>query len=145
MPWIEQAGAPTFDVFVVGAHLPGQPLEREMTSRGARYLGAAWTTPAYRLYALETTPPKPGLVYSPGHGSTIEGGLWRLSPAALASFLEQLPAPMTIGRVELGDGRVWSGSVVSLVHSTVRGISVSSPDNCGIWDEMLHAVETHTS
>ena len=76
-----------------------------MTSRGARYLGAAWTTPDYRLYALETTPPKPGLVHSLGNGSTIEGGIWRLSPAALGSFLERLPSPMTLGRVELGDGR----------------------------------------
>lgn len=134
-PWIEQVGAPTVDVFVVGAHLPGQPLEHEMTSRGARYLGAAWTTPDYRLYALETTPPKPGLVYSPGRGSTIEGGIWRLSPAALGSFLEQLPKPMTLGRVELGDGRGVVGFGCS-PHVLEGAQDVTEFGcGCGIWDE----------
>ncbi|GAA3710088.1 allophanate hydrolase [Gordonia hankookensis] len=104
-PWIEAAGAPTTDLFVVGAHLPGQPLEHELRSRGARFVGFDRTARGYRLYALDTTPPKPGLVADPGVESAIDGGIWRLSPAALASFLSELPEPMTLGSVELSHGR----------------------------------------
>ncbi|RPA06185.1 allophanate hydrolase [Gordonia sp. OPL2] len=104
-PWIEAAGAPTKDLFVVGAHLPGQPLEHELRSRGARFVGPARTAPGYRLFALDTTPPKPGLVATPGTDSVIDGGVWRLSPTALASFLGELLEPMSLGSVELSDGR----------------------------------------
>ncbi|MFT4307013.1 MAG: allophanate hydrolase, partial [Microbacterium sp.] len=49
--------------------------------------------------------PKPGLVRVGDTGRAIEGELWRLAPAALGELLAQLPAPMTLGAVELGDGR----------------------------------------
>ena len=50
------------DLLVVGAHLSGQPLNHELLAAGATLLGPAATAPAYRLYALDTRPPKPGLV-----------------------------------------------------------------------------------
>jgi allophanate hydrolase len=49
-------------VVVVGAHLSGQPLNWQLTTRGGRLLAATETAPVYRLYALPTDPPKPGLV-----------------------------------------------------------------------------------
>lgn len=108
-PWIETAGADFVDLFVVGAHLPGQPLELELAGHGARYLGGASTSPAYRLYALDTVPPKPGLVHSPIGGGEITGGVWRVPAAAFASFVRTLPSPMTVGSVELSDGRAMTG------------------------------------
>lgn len=108
-PWIESAGAAFVDLFVVGAHLPGQPLEHELTGRGARYLGGASTSPAYRLYALDTVPPKPGLVHSPIGGEEITGGVWRVPAAGFATFVRALPSPMTVGSVELSDGRTMTG------------------------------------
>ena len=36
---------------------------------------------------------------------SIGGELWRMSAAALGTFLAELPAPMTLGRVRLADGR----------------------------------------
>ncbi|MBA4021550.1 MAG: allophanate hydrolase [Gordonia sp.] len=108
-PWIEAAGAPYADVFVVGAHLPGQPLEHEMTGRGARYLGPDCTAPAYELYALSTTPSKPGLVRSSESGASITGGVWRLPAAELSSFLAALPEPMMLGSVTLADKRSMIG------------------------------------
>jgi allophanate hydrolase len=53
---------PDVDLLVVGAHLSGQPLNHELLAAGGTLLGPAATTPAYRLYALDTQPPKPGLV-----------------------------------------------------------------------------------
>jgi allophanate hydrolase len=50
------------DLLVVGAHLSGQPLNHELLAAGGTLLGPAATAPAYRLYALDTQPPKPGLV-----------------------------------------------------------------------------------
>jgi allophanate hydrolase len=98
-----RAGA---QLLVVGAHMTGGPLNHELTRRGGRLIAAALTAPSYRLYALSTTPPKPGLVRVPGAGggASIEGELWALPEAGLASLLQELPSPMTFGRVRLADG-----------------------------------------
>ena len=53
---------PTLQVAVVGAHLAGQPLNWQLIDGGARLVAATRTAPCYRLHALATTPPKPGLV-----------------------------------------------------------------------------------
>jgi allophanate hydrolase len=91
---------------VVGAHLRGQPLNRELTSRGARFVRAARTADCYRLYALPgTTPPKPGMVrVAPGGGSPIELEVWALSPAAWGEFVGGIPSPLGIGTLALEDG-----------------------------------------
>jgi len=93
---------------VVGAHLRGQPLNTQLTSRGARFIRETRTAPGYRLYALpNTTPAKPGLVRAPGFdGPGIELEVWSLSQAAFGSFVAEVPAPMVIGSVELADGSV---------------------------------------
>lgn len=93
------------DLAVFGAHLRGQPLNGELQELGARFVSQIETAPTYRLYALNTTPPKPGLVEDVSGGAAISGELWRLSPAMLGRFLASLPAPMTLCRVRLSDGR----------------------------------------
>lgn len=103
--WPEIAGAPTVELAVFGAHMRGGPLTHELSDRGARWVGEVATTANYRLVALDTTPPKPGLVRDPASGRVIEGESWRLSPQALGEFLAALPSPMMLGRVELSDGR----------------------------------------
>ena len=100
------------DLLVVGAHLSGQPLNHELLEAGGTLLGPAATAPAYRLYALDTQPPKPGLVRvgplpaAPATaGASIAGEVWRLPATGLARFMTGLAAPMAIGRVGLDDGR----------------------------------------
>ncbi len=95
---------PGSDLAVFGAHLTGQPLNSQLTDRGARFSGAISTAPDYRLYALQTSPPKPGLVPR-DNGQSIRGELWRLTRSGLGSFLAELLPPMTLGRVRLDDGR----------------------------------------
>lgn len=104
LPW-PATQAETAELFVVGAHLPGQPLEHELTGRGARWRGPASTAASYGLRVLDTTPPKPGLVRTGPDGAAIVGGTWLLGRGALGDFLAELPGPMSLGAVTLADGR----------------------------------------
>jgi allophanate hydrolase len=96
----------TIPVLVVGAHLSGMELNHQLTELGAALIGVARTATSYRLYALSTSPPKPGLVRAEvGRGASIAGELWALSPAALGRFVAALPQPMVLGKVELDNGQ----------------------------------------
>ncbi len=90
---------------VVGAHLSGQPLHRELVELGARLELATRSGPHYRLYALAgTVPAKPGLVRVSSGGSSIELEVYRLDAAAFGQFVAQVGAPLGIGNVELEGG-----------------------------------------
>ncbi|CAM5658527.1 allophanate hydrolase [Streptomyces canus] len=89
---------------VVGAHLTGQPLNPQLLALGARLDRTTTTAPVYRLHALRTTPPKPGLVHVGEGGAAIEAEVWRLPAEGLGRLLTALPRPMTLGRVQLADG-----------------------------------------
>ncbi|MGV9362432.1 allophanate hydrolase [Amycolatopsis sp. NPDC003731] len=96
-------------IVVVGAHLRGQPLNHELTSRGGRFVSAVSTAAAYRLYALDTVPPKPGLVRVASGGVSVAAEVWDLPPAGFGSFVAGIPAPLAIGKLELADGTRVSG------------------------------------
>jgi allophanate hydrolase len=91
---------------VVGAHLRGQPLNHQLTSRRAHFVRATRTSPHYRLYALANTqPPKPGLRrVAEKLAQGIELEIWALDEAAFGSFVAEIPAPLGIGTLELEDG-----------------------------------------
>jgi allophanate hydrolase len=93
-------------VAVVGAHLTGQPLNRELTSRGARLIRTCRTAPGYRLYALQnTTPPKPGLVRDEAFAGTgVEVEVWAIPEHEFGGFVAGVPAPLGIGTATLEDG-----------------------------------------
>jgi len=110
----ERFANPGVELFVVGAHLTGQPLNRQLVAAGGTLVGPARTAAAYRLHALETVPAKPGLVrVAPGgEGASIAGELWRLPAAGLGTFLAAIPAPMALGKISLVDGREVTGFLV---------------------------------
>ena len=91
------------DLLVVGAHLSGQPLNHELLATGGTLVRARATAPCYRLFALDTAPPKPGLVRQAEGGESIAGEVWRLPAAGFARFMAGLAPPMTVGRVCLDD------------------------------------------
>ena len=99
---------------VVGAHLSGQPLNWQLTQRGGRLLRRCRTHPDYRFYALKnTTPLKPGLVWSPGfEGPGIEVEVWALPADTVGSFVDGVPAPLAIGTLRLEDGSLAKGFLV---------------------------------
>ncbi len=85
---------------VCGAHLSGA--WRMETTR---------TAPHYRLYALPGGPPlRPGLVREPDSG-TIEVEVWAVPADRLGGFLQAVPAPLGLGKVELEDGRWETGFI----------------------------------
>jgi allophanate hydrolase len=102
------------ELAVVGAHLSGLPLNRELTERGARYLRTVPTEPDYRLYALRGGPPqRPGLLrVAAGEGGAIETEVWALPPAAFGAFVAGIPAPLGIGTLRLADGTAPKGFLV---------------------------------
>jgi hypothetical protein len=97
---------------VAGAHLSGQPLNHQLTGRGAVLVATTTTSAEYRLVALPTGPPKPGVVRVADGGAAIEVEVWELSEAAFGSFVAGLPQPMAIGKVALADGSLVSGFLV---------------------------------
>lgn len=98
-------------IAVVGAHLSGMPLNHDLTGPGGVKLSATTTAPGYRLYALPgTVPPKPGLIFDPGHvGPGIAVEVWALPAAAFGTFVAAIPAPLGIGKLTLADGSAVSG------------------------------------
>lgn len=97
---------------VAGAHLSGQPLNHQLTDRGADLVETTTTSADYRLFALATSPPKPGVVRVAAGGATLAVEIWRLSESAFGSFVAALPRPMAIGTVTLRGGAEVSGFLV---------------------------------
>ncbi|MFJ2235979.1 allophanate hydrolase [Streptomyces sp. NPDC087859] len=100
---------PQTQLAVVGAHLSGQPLNPQLLALGARLDRTTTTAPVYRLHALRTTPPKPGLEHVGEGGAAVEAEVWRLPAEGLGRLLATLPRPMTLGSVKLADGSAVPG------------------------------------
>ena len=98
-------------IAVAGAHLTGEPLNYQLTTRDGRFIRNAKTAPSYHLFALPgTSPSKPGLVRVGAEtGRSIDLEVWELPVAEFGSFLKEIPSPLTIGMIHLSDGRVVKG------------------------------------
>lgn len=94
------------EIAVVGAHLTGMPLNRELADAGGRLVRAGLTASAYRLFVLpDTVPAKPGLIHEPGHaGAGIAIEVWSLPADGFGRFVSKIPAPLGIGKIALQDG-----------------------------------------
>ncbi|MEU4415462.1 allophanate hydrolase [Nocardia salmonicida] len=126
-PLLVETGVP---LAVFGAHLRGQPLHWQLEQLGARFAGEITTTDAYRLTALDTTPPKPGLVrHGDGQGAPILGELFLVSPAGLGRFLAELPPPMALTSIDLSDGR----AVVGFACSYDAAVAATDITRFGSW------------
>ena len=112
---------------VVGAHLSGQPLNHQLTERGARLLRSARTSPHYRLYALPgTQPPKPGLVRAgSGAGANIDLEVWAVPSESVGSFIAGVASPLAIGTIELEDGSQVHGFICE-GHAVAGAEDISS-------------------
>ena len=97
-------------VAVCGAHLQGQPLNPQLTSRGARLVLRTRTAPQYRLYALPDGK-RPGLARVAHGGAAIEVEVWDMPGSELGSFVNGIPAPLGIGRTLLADGSSVAGFI----------------------------------
>ncbi len=98
------------EMVVIGAHLSGMPLNRDLVALGGTFRRAIDTAPDYRLHALPGGPPaRPGLVRVAEGGAAIAAEVWSLPPAGFGHFVDGIPAPLGIGRVRLADGTAPAG------------------------------------
>jgi allophanate hydrolase len=126
-------------IAVVGAHLSGMPLNGELRTLGARLIGPAMTAPDYKLYALAgTRPAKPGMLrVAEGKGASIALEVWALPAAGFGSFVNAIPAPLSIGSLRLADGSSVKGFLVeALAVDGARDISAF-----GGWRAFVTAAE----
>ena len=102
------------EIAVVGAHLSGLPLNRELVELGASFSREVETTPDYRLFALPgSSPPKPGLLrVGEGAGAAIKAEVWTLDHAGFGAFVAKIPAPLGIGTIRFKDGNSVKGFLV---------------------------------
>ena len=99
------------ELAVVGAHLSGMPLNYQLTDRGGVLSEQTQTAATYQLFALAgATPAKPGLIRH-SDGRAIEVEVWRIPSARFGEIVNEVPAPLGIGNVELADGR-WVKSFI---------------------------------
>jgi allophanate hydrolase len=96
------------ELAVVGAHLTGQPLNSQLTQRGARLKKSCRTASGYRLYALAgSKPPKPGLARDDQfQGAGIEVEVWTIPEDQFGSFVAEIPEPLGVSNVTLDSGEL---------------------------------------
>lgn len=130
-------GAAQVQLAVVGTHLGGMPLSRQLAERGGRLLRTTLTAPLYRLYELKNAePPQPGLVRVPeGQGVGIEVEIWSMPVDHLGHFVAAIPSPLGIGRLLLADGGEVSGLLCE-PHAVAGATDISA---AGRWKALVAA------
>jgi allophanate hydrolase len=107
-----RADAGKIEIAVVGAHLTGLPLNKDLVALGGTYLRDVTTTPDYALYALPgTVPPKPGLLRV-ASGTSIAAEIWALDSRGFGEFVNTIPSPLGIGTLTFSDGTSAKGFLV---------------------------------
>ena len=96
-------------IAVCGLHKKGRALESQLTELGGEFVEHARTSKNYRLYKLNTTPVKPGLIKSTGMGNNIEVDVYTLAKNKFGRFFEQVKSPLVLGDVELESGEIVKG------------------------------------
>ena len=143
-PWLLEQGGTTLltaspdriELAVIGAHLSGMPLNRQLVELGGVFARAVRTVAAYRLYALGGMPAKPGLLRChPSDGRAIEAEIWSLTPEAFGRFVASVPPPLSIGTLHMEDGSAVKGFLVEA--EAVRDATDIS--RFGGWRGYLHS------
>ena len=113
------------ELAVVGAHLSGMPLNYQLTNRGGVLSEQTQTAATYQLFALSgSTPAKPGLKRH-DEGRSIAVEVWRIPKARFGEIVNEVPAPLGIGNVELADGR-WVKSFICEEYGFEGGTDVTA-------------------
>jgi allophanate hydrolase len=124
-------------VAVIGAHLSGMPLNRELVALGGAFGRRVRSAPDYRLFALaDATPAKPGLLRCrDGEGRAIEAEIWTLPPEGFGRLVASVPPPLSIGTLRLEDG----SSVKGFLAEAEAVRSASDISHFGGWRAYLQS------
>ncbi len=131
--WLAESSTPAsrpgeFQLAVCGAHLSGQPLNKDLRALGAVLVESSRTSHDYRLYALPDGK-RPALIRDPGNGQSIEVEVWSLPDKNVAAFLRTVAPPLGIGTVELIDGR----QTASFIAEPVATLDARDITSFGGW------------
>ncbi|KAL4937275.1 hypothetical protein BDV06DRAFT_203267 [Aspergillus oleicola] len=130
---------------VVGAHLSGFPLNKDLVIRGATLVRPAVTAPCYQLYKLQSQPQsavmKPGLKRVASGGSAVEVEIWDMPRAQFGSFLETVKGPLGIGSIELDDEQ-WVHGFICEPEGLVGAMDITS---YGGWRAYIQSISSSTS
>lgn len=111
-----EIGDDEIGVALVGAHMAGLPLNKDVQGLGGRFVRAGHTAPNYKFYALAGGPPKrPGLIKVKEDGAQIALEVWAMPKENFGAFMQTIPAPLGIGSVELEDGNQVNGFICEAI------------------------------
>lgn len=109
---------------VCGLHKRGRALTYQLEELGADYVETTRTARKYKLYELDTIPKKPGLMRTAKEGNAIEVDLYELPIVQFGNFMRHVQNPLTIGDIELVDGRVVKGFLCQ-EYAVENGIDIT--------------------
>jgi len=101
----------TIPVIVCGAHMQGLALNWQLTERGGKFVEKTKSAKAYRMFVIEGTIKRPGMIRDDSAGSEIDIEIWQVPKSEFGSFVAAIPEPLGIGKVETEDGRWLPGFI----------------------------------
>lgn len=137
---VTEAGSVSFSdsipLIVCGAHLDGLALNWQLSERGAKLLEKLTSAESYRMFVIEGSPQRPGLIRDENNGKAIDIEIWQIAKNEFGSFVAGIPAPLGIGKVETSDGRWLPGFICeAYAVATARDIS-----ELGGWRQYLSSL-----
>ncbi|MGY4690723.1 allophanate hydrolase [Salibacterium sp. K-3] len=129
LPERTQNRRPGTPVAVCGLHMRGFELEYQMREHGASFLREDRTAPVYQMLKLPGPPAKPGLVRRQEGGASIHVEIWEIPLDQLGPFTATVPAPLTIGTLELESG----GSVPGFLCESYAAAAAEDITEAGSW------------
>lgn len=112
------------------------PRNHELVALDASYRTTAFTGPFYRLFDLDDGTARPGLIRDDESGASFEVEVWQMPPASFGRFVDSVAPPLSIGTVELADGRRVNGFLCE-EHATRQATEVTGHDG---WRDYRAAV-----
>ncbi|MFW2371840.1 MAG: amidase family protein, partial [Gammaproteobacteria bacterium] len=98
-------------IIVCGAHLDGLALNWQLRERGAQLQETTTSADCYRMFVIEGSPQRPGLIRDEPNGRAIDIEIWKIPEAEFGGFVANISAPLGIGKVETIDGRWLPGFI----------------------------------
>ena len=123
------------DIAVCGAHMEGLSLNWQLKDLGAHFVQKSKTSSYYNLFALTNLNPiRPGLLRSINkEDNAINLEIWSIPKKNFGKFIEYVQPPLSIGSVELEDGK-WIKGFLCEKSGTVNAENISK---IGDWREYI--------
>lgn len=137
---VTQADGVVFSEFVslivCGAHLDGLALNWQLRERGARLQEKLTTAKSYRMFVIEGSLQRPGLVRDEQNGREIDVEIWQMPKHELGGFVADISAPLGVGKVETNDGR-WLPGFICEAYALEAATEITG---LGGWRQYLETI-----